>query len=348
MEVRFWKSAGLHLVTRNSDGWLETTPDLIRAYLTRPEVHPIDESCLNEVSLFEDLMTDPFLAVDQARLAALDDADAADNYRIVLNYRDALHEAGTLERAYLKLMRSGAINVPPVFIDQLVHIILANVLNDCQDPVMLRAAELFFREQSVSTDDGRIMLADHEIVELQARSGDGGGIGQLLAETGTPMRAIELDVLDDDNSAIYWQRSDRFDTVIDMRHTQPANNALARVIEAWVRHFMTLEVNVQPVGSIKDEAWRWHIGLDRDATEILNGLYNGDDLEDATLQRILALYRMEIRDRDRVATGNGRQTCLSRARDVCRQEAAAQTAKSADEPAAGDGILTAGNRFALA
>ena len=207
-----------------------------------------------------------------------------------------------LEGAYLNIMRSGKINVPPVFIDQLVHIILANILNDCQDPVRLRAAELFFREQSVSTDDGRIMLADHEIVEMQASSGDGGGIGQLLAETGTPMRAIELDVLDEDNSAIYWQRSDRFDTVIDLRHTQPANNALARVIEAWIRHFMTIEVNVQPVRSIKDEAWRWHIGLDRDATEILNGLYNGEDLEEAVLQRILALYRMEIHDNDRVAT----------------------------------------------
>ena len=300
MEVRFWKSAGLHLVTRNPDGWLTPTADLIRAYLTRPEVHPIEESCSNEVSLFEDLMQDPFLAVPQDRLSKLADPDAADNYGIVLAYRDALVKAGTLEGAYLDIMRSGTINVPPVFIDQLVHIILANILHDCQDPVRLRAAELFFREQSVSTDDGRVMLADHEIVELQAQSRDGGGIGQLLAETGTPMRTIELDVLDEENSAIYWQRSDRFDTVIDLRHAQPANNALARVVEAWIRHFMTLDVNLQPARSIKDEAWRWHIGLDRDATEILNGLYNGDDLEDATLQRILALYRMEIRDRDRV------------------------------------------------
>ena len=300
MDVRFWKSAGLHLVTRNSDGWLTPTADLIRAYLMRPEVHPIDESCSNEISLFEDLMRDPFIAVPKDRLSKLDDPDAADNYGIVLAYRDALVKAGTLEGAYLDIMRSGTINVPPVFIDQLVHIILANILNDCQDPIRLRAAELFFREQSVSTEDGRVMLADHEIVELQARSRDGGGLGQLLAETGTAMREIELDVLDEENSAIYWQRSDRFDTVIDLRHAQPSNNALARVIEAWIRHFMTLDVNVQPARSIKDEAWRWHIGLDRDATEILNGLYNGDDIEDATLQRILALYRMEIRDRDRV------------------------------------------------
>ena len=309
----------MHLVTRNSDGWLSTTVDLIRAYLTRPEVHPIDESCRNEISLFEDLMDDPFLEVRQDRLSSMADPDAADNYRVVLAYRDVLQKTGTLEGAYLDIMRSGTINVPPVFIDQLVHIILANILSDCQDPVRLRAAELFFREQSVSTDDGRIMLADHEIVEMQARSGDGGGLGQLLAETGTPMRAIELDVLDEDNSAIYWQRSDRFDTVIDLRHTQPANNALARVIEAWIRHFMTIDVNVQPVRSIKDEAWRWHIGLDRDATEILNGLYNGDDLEEAVPAAYPgALPHGDPRQRSR-CRGNGRQARLSRARHVARQ-----------------------------
>ena len=103
MEVRFWKSAGMHLVTRNSDAWLSTNADLIRAYLTRPEVHPIDESCSNEISLFEDLMDDPFLEVRNDRLTSMADPDAADNYRIVLAYRDVLHKAGTLEGAYLDI-----------------------------------------------------------------------------------------------------------------------------------------------------------------------------------------------------------------------------------------------------
>ena len=300
MEIRFWKSAGLHLVERAANGWLEVTPDLIRAYLTRPEVHPIEESCANEVALFEALMADPFLVVADSRLGELKDEDAADNYRLVLAYRDVLAQSGTLEGAYLQLMRAGAIQVPPVFIDQLVHLILANVLHDCTDGVRLRAAELFFREQSVSTDNEMIMLADQEIIEMQAKASDAGGLGQLLAETGTAMREVELDVLDDDNAQIYWQRSDRFDTVIDMRHTRPANNALARVIEAWLRHFLGLDVNVQPVRSIKDQAWRWHIGLDRESTAILNAIYNGEAVSDDDQQRILALYRMEIRDQDRV------------------------------------------------
>ena len=120
MAHEFWKSAGVHLVEKNETGWLRATPDLIRAYLTRPEVHPIDESCAAEIATFEALMEDPFLVIPDTRLATFEDSDAADNYRIVLGFRDVLKEAGTLEGAYLNLMRSGSITVPPVFIDQIV------------------------------------------------------------------------------------------------------------------------------------------------------------------------------------------------------------------------------------
>ena len=103
-----------------------------------------------------------------------------------------------------------------------------------------------------------------------------------------------LDVLDDDNASIYWERSERFDTVVDLRFGQPANYALARVIEMWIRHFLSLDVNVQPVRSIKDERWRWHIGLDRDASELLNALYEGNDIAEADQARLIALYRRNI------------------------------------------------------
>ncbi|MGI9476830.1 MAG: DUF6352 family protein [Hyphomicrobiaceae bacterium] len=300
MTREFWKSSGFHLVERNADGWLDATPDLIRAYLTRPEVHPVDESCAAEVETFEALMADPFLEITDERLATFEDSDAADNYRVVLGFRDCLKQSGTLEAAYLALMRGGEIRVPPVFIDQIVHIMLRGMLSDVDDPVRLRTAELFFREQTVNTDDGRIILADQEIVEMHSGTAGLGTIGQLLTETGTPIKQIELDVLDDDNASIYWARSDRFDTVVDMRFGHPANHALARVIETWIRHFLGVDVRVQPLRSIKDEQWRWHIGLDRDATELLNALYEGRDISEADQARILALYRLEILDQARV------------------------------------------------
>jgi hypothetical protein len=293
MRREFWKSAGLHLLETGPQGWLEVTPDFLRAYYTRPEMHPIETSCQAEIELHEALMADPFLEVPPARLAAIADPDAAENYRHVLALRDVLHAAGTIEGAYLRLIRGSRVVVPPVFLDQLVHLILRNVLRDASDPMRLRAAEIFFREQTVSTDGGRVMLADAEIVDMHARAGET-GLGQLLAGSGTPLKTVELDVLDEDNAAIYWGRSDRFDTVVDFRFDQPAPDAFARVIEAWLRHLVGLEVHVEPRPRIDDPDWRWHIGLDAEATRILNALYEGTPLGPEDLRQIVGLFRMRI------------------------------------------------------
>ncbi|WP_046477739.1 MULTISPECIES: DUF6352 family protein [Filomicrobium] len=296
MKRDFWKSAGMHLLNVGEEGWLEVTPDFIRAYLTRPEIHPIDESCAEEVKLHDELMEDPFLVVSDARLATLADRDAAENYAVVLAYRDLLKSARTIEGAYLALMRHPTPVVPPVFVDQMVHLILRNILKDVRDPIRLRAAEIFFREQSVSTDDGRLMLADEEIVDMHARTGTDTGLGQLLAETGTQMKSVTLDVLSEDNKDIYWGRSDRFDTVVDFRFEQPALDAFARVIEGWLNHLVRIEVTVEPRPRIEDSDWRWHIGLDREATEILNALYEGNAPPADSMTRLIGLFRMKIPD----------------------------------------------------
>lgn len=297
MKREFWKSAGMHLLERGPEGWLAVTPAFLRAYYTRPEMHPLDTSCAAEVRLHDDLMADPLLPVDDARLATLADDEIAGNYRVVLGYRDVLARAGTIEGAYLRLMRQPSnIAIPPVFIDQMVHLILRNILDDCTDPIRLRAAELFFRDQSASTPEGQLMLADEEIVEMHAKAGSQTGLGQLLAETGTPMKSVALDVLDDDTKGIYWARSDRFDTVIDFRFGQPAPDAFARVIESWLAHLMQIEVKVEPRPAIEDPDWRWHIGLDREATRLLNTLYEGKTLSLEDMSRIVGLFRMRFRD----------------------------------------------------
>lgn len=296
MRRDFWRSAGLHLVDRTDDGWLAVTPDYLRAYLTRPEIHPVEESCDAEVTLHEALLADPHAPVAPERLTRLADRDAADNYRVLLAFRDALVAAGTIEGAYMRLVRGSALAVPPVFLDQMVHLILRNILRDCSDAMELRAAEVFFRDQSVSNEDGRILLADEEIVEMHARTDRESGLAQLLAETGTPMRTVELDVLTRDNADIYWARSDRFDTVLDFRFGEPAPDAFARVVEAWLAHMMRLDVKVQPLARIDDENWHWHIGLDAEATRTLNALYEGASPPAGAMDRIVGLYRMRFDD----------------------------------------------------
>jgi Family of unknown function (DUF6352) len=291
----FWKSAGVHLLEHDPEGWLKVTPQFLLAYYTRPEIHPIDSSCAEEIRLHEELLADPFRPIEEARLRRIEDQDAAENYRAVLAYRDLLLEAGTIEGAYLKLMRSGNTVIPPVVVDQMVHLIARNLLQDVDDPIRLRAGEIFFREQSVSTEDGRLLLADEEIVEMRAKAGRETGSGQLLG-SGTAARTVELDVLEEANKDTYWARSDRFDTVVDFRFGQPVPDAFARVVEGWLWHLLKIEVRVEPRPRIDDSDWRWHIGLDREATRILNALYEGRPLAAGESDRIVALFRMRIPD----------------------------------------------------
>jgi hypothetical protein len=292
----FWKSAGMHLLELDAEGRLKVTPQFLLAYYTRPEIHPIASSCAEEIRLHEDLLADPLRPVEEERLQRIRDRDAADNYRMLLTYRDLLLEARTIEGAYLELMRSGRVAIPPLFIDQMVHLIVRNILKDTTDPIRLRAGEIFFREQTVSTEDGRVLLADEEIVGVHAQASRETGSGQLLASPGTAMRTIELDVLGEHNKDIYWARSDRFETVVDFRFEQPAPEAFARVVEGWLWHFLKLEVRVEPRPRIDDSDWRWHIGLDREATRILNALYEGQAVSIDDMERIVALFRMRIPD----------------------------------------------------
>lgn len=295
--TELWPSSGYRLLQRDAQGRMGVTDDFLRAYLTRPEIAPVEESLDAERALHAELLADPRLAVDPARLAALGDADAEENYQVVLSFRDRLVQAGTVEACYRGLFgaEQPAVPVPPLFVDQLAHVIMRNILDGNDDPFRARAAELFFRKQTGMNQDGAILLGDDETVSMYRQHGFG-NIGKLLAEAGTPARQVELDVLNNDSAAQYRDRSDRFDMVFDLTFGREGLDALCRVLEQWVRHFVDLEVSVQPAQSVKDEHWVWHIGLDAAASGILNDLYNGVEVEEERLARLISLFRLEFAD----------------------------------------------------
>jgi hypothetical protein len=286
----------MHLTHRLDNGWLAVTPDLLRAYFTRPEIHPIEESCAAEHALFERLMADPETHVVDGDIEAIADLDAAENYRIILRYRDHLLAHGSVEAGYRGLFADGAPVVPPVFMEQLVHLIMSNILIGETDPFIARAAELFFRDQKATTSDGQLMLADAEVVEMYSRDGGLGGLGALLAEAGTPMREVSLDVMTEENAAGYPARADQFNYAADFRFTERSPDALAHVIGRWIGHFHATPVRVQAMQSVRDERWSWHVGLDAQATAILNALYEGKTVPDDQMNRMIALFRVEFLD----------------------------------------------------
>ena len=295
MAQDFWRNSGFHLLERNGAGRLRVTDDFLRAYLLRPELRPVEESGPGEIALYERLLDEPRRPVAPSELDAVEDADARANLTIWLDFRARLVGADSLEACYRGLFDAD-VRTPPLFIDQLVQIILRNVLDGVDDPLEARAAELLYREQKVSIDDGRILLADLETVEMHASGGTYGSLGRLIVEAQTPVKAVNLDVLDADNGALYWLRDQRHDLVIGLNYGRAGNGAFCRVIERWVQHFFGVGLTVTPLRQIQDAQWAWHIGLDAQASAVLNDLWRGEEVEAGRLARLLALFRMDFAD----------------------------------------------------
>jgi hypothetical protein len=291
----FWISCGYNLLRKGADGRLVVTDDYLRLYYARPELAPVAESCPAERALHASLVEQPRRSVPEREIAAVADVDARENYRVVLRFRDRLLAAPNLEAFYFDLFRDD-IAVPPDFIHHTAQVILRNVLDGSQDGLEARAAELFFRKQRVSISEGTIMLADDMTVDMHASGGGFGSLGRLLQEGQMPLRSIELDVLDDKSSGRYFERDERHDTVLNLNHGRPGCLAFTRVLERWIAHFHGVRTTVKPVREIPDEDWVWHVGLDTEATAMLNDIYNGGEVEEGRMKRVIGLFRVDFRD----------------------------------------------------
>lgn len=292
----FWSRSGYGLAARDDNGRLIATDELLRLWWRRPEVAPIAESCDAERRLHSILLDDPRKPVSAAELDAMRDPDARENYAVMLAFRERLLAAPTLEAAYLDIFRDGNVTVAPVFIDQLAQIIMRGILDGTGDALEARAAELFFRPQKVSLQEGNVILADAETVRQYQSGGAYGDIGRLLVEAKVKPRSVGLDVVDRENAHIYWSRDERHDTAIAFGYGGGALAAFCRLVEKWVRHFLGVAVMVQPLRAIEEERWSWHIGLDAEATVILNDLYRGKQLDANRNRRILSLFRLDFAD----------------------------------------------------
>jgi hypothetical protein len=292
----FWPSCGYRLLAVDDDRRLRVRDDFLRSYLLRPELAPVRESCGAEIALHETLLADPRARVTENEVAPVADPDARDNLRIWLRFRDRLLDAPTLEAAYVGLFEGEGIDVPPLFVHQLTQILLRHILGADADPIEARAAEMLFRVQKISVLDDAVMAADEQSVELLATTGSLGSLGELLAQNRTPARTVDLDVLSEDNADIYWTRDERFDLAISLNRGQPPLAALCRVLQRWIAHFLAVDVSIAPEREIVDARWVWHVGLDAEASALLNDLYNGVDVADERRERLLCLFALRFAD----------------------------------------------------
>ena len=309
----FWPTSGYAHLERTPRGWLRPTDAYLRVFLALPELAIVAESCPAEIALHGALAAAPARAVAPADLAALSDADARSNYAMFLAFRDALLAAGSLEAYYLGLMRSGRIDVPPLFVTRIVQAIVRHLLDPSDDAFEARAAELLFRPQRLSLTDGRMLAADLAVADLLRETAGLGDIGRLLVQGNVPMPALNMAVLTADNVADYWPRSDGHGLVLDLTH-EVANDlghglsftltrahsglkALARVLEKWVAHLLGVNVAITPLQRIDDDAWRWHVGLDVESMALLNDLYEERSVDADRMRQLVSLFRLDFADR---------------------------------------------------
>lgn len=282
----YWVASGHHLTRLTATGWMEVTDELLLAWLARPEVLPPDDACAAERALHARLMAEPRAPVAATDIAAMADADARENWSFLIRLRDALIAAGTIEGAYLALVRRGE-KLPLVFFDQLVQLILRNALDGCEDVYILRAAELFFRPQRGHVSDGALILADEELIaEMEAE------------QHASPLTAMfsggaeALDVLNDNNAWTYWSRSDAHAMAFNFGGDPKARAGLAAAIAAFVKHLLGHAVDVRPLPSAEGVDLRWFVGLDQVATAFGNALWRGDEPQET----LVGLFALEFAD----------------------------------------------------
>ena len=115
------------------------------------------------------------------------------------------------------------------------------------------------------------------------------------------------------------------------------------MLEKWIAHFLGVDVTIAPQREIDDARWVWHVGLDAEASALLNDLYNRVDVDEERMRRLLCLFQLDFADpgdmRPAIA---GRPVYLAMAMDA-DEPAEAEAAESPAQPAARAAAMNAMN-----
>ena len=287
----FWISCGHHLLDRDAGGGLLLNDDFLKVYMARPELIPPPQACVVERTLHAALLADPRTPVSASDIAAITDADARENWQMLIAFRDHLVRHKTLEAAYADLVKHGLANTPQLFVNQLVHVIMRNALDGVEDANVVRGGEMFFRTQRVTIHEGSLIAADEEKIG----GANPASVSPLVSMLGIPAEA-HIHVINGENAEGYWERSDQFDMAIDLTAGHEGLAALAIAMQRWIAHVLGVEVTIEPLTEMREVNLAWYVGLDADATKIGDQMWNGEEIDEATMGRVIGLFELTFRD----------------------------------------------------
>lgn len=287
----FWISCGHHLLDRDEGGGLLLTDDFLKVYMARPEMIPPPEACAVEKTLHAALLNDPRMEVSTADIAAIADADARENWQILLTFRDHLVRHKTLEAAYSDLIKQGLSRTPQLFVNQLVHVVMRNALDGIDDAAVVRAGEMFYRTQRVTLHEGSLIAADEEKIG----GSNPASVSPLVSMLGIPAES-HIHVINKDNAGGYWERSDQFDMAIDLTAGRDGLAAFATAMQRWIAHVLGVDVTIEPLTEMREVNLAWYVGLDAEATKLGDKMWNGEEIDEAAMSQVIGLFQLTFRD----------------------------------------------------
>src|SRR5205085_3669477 len=151
--------------------------------------------------------------------------------------------------------------------------------------------ELFFRPQVMTLHEGALIAADEETIAGVSNT----PTSPLVSMLGLPVEA-QIDIINDDNAAHYFEHSDRFHMAIDLTSGRRGLAALAQAMTRWIDHVLGIEVDIEPLTELRNANLAWYVGLDTDATRIGDDLWNGEELDEARAARVVGIFRLTFRD----------------------------------------------------
>ncbi len=66
------------------------------------------------------------------------------------------------------------------------------------------------------------------------------------------------------------------------------------MLERWIGHFLGVAVTIEPRREIDDSRWVWHVGLDAEASALLDDLYNRAEVDAERMRRLLCLFELRF------------------------------------------------------
>lgn len=83
-----------------------------------------------------------------------------------------------------------------------------------------------------------------------------------------------------------------FDMALDLTSGRRGLEGVATAMTRWIVHLLSVDVSIEPIRELRDAKFVWYVGLDAEATQIGDRLWNGEPLDETIQGRVTGLFKL--------------------------------------------------------